>query len=171
MNRPRVVRALRVTWTAFWGIAAVLLICLWVRSYFQTDIVRIRAQKFISSYLAGFGEIGIDVAINTSPGGFSFPGDSGKPVFIDSSAKMNSWEPDKGHPLMNLCGFRLQNYLLNTYNRRVFNFSLPFWFAFWACFAFAMLPWIRWSMHFSIRTMLVITTLFAIGVTFVVAFR
>ncbi len=110
--------------------------------------------------------------IASPPGSFfSSPGDAGKSVLIDSSAKMNSWEPDQGHPLMNLCGFRLRNYLLNSYSRRVFNFSLPFWFAFLACFAFAILPWIRWSMHFSIRTMLVITTIIAIGVTFVVAFR
>ena len=72
---------------------------------------------------------------------------------------------------MNLCGFRLRNYLLNSHRRRVFDFSLPFWSVFLACVAFAILPWIRWSMHFSIRTMLVVTTLVAIGVAFLVAFR
>jgi hypothetical protein len=164
-------RKLRIAWSVAWGVVAVLLVVLWVRSYYRTDIVRIRAQKSICSYLAAYGEIGLDVAIDRSPGGFTFPGDTGKTLLFDSSAKMNSWEPDQGHPLMNLCGFRLRNYLLNSGKRRVFDFSLPFWFAFFACAAFATFPSIRWSMHFSIRTMLVVTTLVAIGVAFVVAFR
>jgi hypothetical protein len=162
-------RKLRIAWSVAWGIVAVLLIALWVRSYWRTDILRLSTRQSVYSYLACYGEIG--VAIDWSPGSPSFPGGSGKSVFFDSSAKMNSWEPDEGHPLMNLCGFRLRNYLLNTYMRRVFTFSLPFWFAFLACLLFAMLPVVRWSMHFSIRTLLIITTLIAIGVTFVVAFR
>jgi hypothetical protein len=33
MNRPRLVRILRITWTGFWGLVALLLVVLWVRSY------------------------------------------------------------------------------------------------------------------------------------------
>ena len=39
LTRPSIVRALRITWTAFFGIAAVLLAVLWVRSYSGVDIL------------------------------------------------------------------------------------------------------------------------------------
>ena len=39
MYRPRLARAMRIAWTAFWGVAAVLLVVLWVRSYWWTDFL------------------------------------------------------------------------------------------------------------------------------------
>jgi hypothetical protein len=39
MNRPRLVRVLRISWTGFWGIAAVLLVVLWVHSYWARDAI------------------------------------------------------------------------------------------------------------------------------------
>jgi hypothetical protein len=33
-------RKLRIAWSVLWGLAAVLLIALWVRSYHHVDIVR-----------------------------------------------------------------------------------------------------------------------------------
>src|SRR3982750_211239 len=32
MNRPRIVRVLRIAWSVAWGVAAVLVVVLWVRS-------------------------------------------------------------------------------------------------------------------------------------------
>ncbi len=60
MNRTQLARTLRITWTAFWGIACVLLVVLWVRSYWRTDIVRLRTQKSLYGYLASYGEIGLE---------------------------------------------------------------------------------------------------------------
>ena len=39
MNRPKITRWLRVTWTVFWGTLAVLLVALWVRSYWWQDTI------------------------------------------------------------------------------------------------------------------------------------
>ena len=39
MTRPTVTRVLRITWTVAWGVVALLLVALWVRSYRSTDIV------------------------------------------------------------------------------------------------------------------------------------
>src|SRR5215470_10879815 len=36
MNRPRLIRGLRIAWNIWWGILCVLLIWLWVRSYSYT---------------------------------------------------------------------------------------------------------------------------------------
>ncbi|MEX0642938.1 MAG: hypothetical protein WD468_09575 [Pirellulales bacterium] len=40
MNRPRLLRGLRVAWTAVFGILCVLLVLLWVRSYWAHDVLR-----------------------------------------------------------------------------------------------------------------------------------
>lgn len=37
MTRPRVLRLLRISWTVAWGVAAVALCVLWVRSYRSVD--------------------------------------------------------------------------------------------------------------------------------------
>ena len=42
MNRPRLIRGLRIAWSVWWGIVCVLLIVLWVRSYcYQWEVVRV----------------------------------------------------------------------------------------------------------------------------------
>jgi hypothetical protein len=37
MNRPRLIRGLRIAWSVWWGILCVLLVVLWVRSYSMID--------------------------------------------------------------------------------------------------------------------------------------
>jgi hypothetical protein len=39
MERNKVVRALRIAWTVWWGIVCVLLVVLWLRSYQKLEIV------------------------------------------------------------------------------------------------------------------------------------
>jgi hypothetical protein len=39
MNRPRLSRSLRIAWSVTWGIVAVLLVALWVRSFWILDFV------------------------------------------------------------------------------------------------------------------------------------
>ena len=39
MERTKVVRGLRIAWSVWWGILCVLLVVLWVRSYWQRDMV------------------------------------------------------------------------------------------------------------------------------------
>jgi hypothetical protein len=42
MNRPRLIRGLRIAWTVAWGILCVLLIVLWVRSNGRADTLTYR---------------------------------------------------------------------------------------------------------------------------------
>src|SRR5262245_58194231 len=37
MDRPRLIRGLRIAWSVWWGILCVLLIVMWVRSYYLFD--------------------------------------------------------------------------------------------------------------------------------------
>ena len=39
MNRPQITRLLRLSWTVCWCIACVLLLVLWMRSYYRRDLV------------------------------------------------------------------------------------------------------------------------------------
>src|SRR5262245_13448315 len=39
MDRPRLIRGLRIAWSVWWGILCVLLIVMWVRSYWYADSV------------------------------------------------------------------------------------------------------------------------------------
>jgi hypothetical protein len=99
-------RKLRITWTAFCGIACVLLIALWVRSYFVWDeeYRQLLRNFWIAS---GFGHFSF-----TSGSGFSY----GFPYLL---------------PIMLFAGL-------------------------------AVSPWIHWSRHFSLRTLLIATTLVAV---------
>jgi hypothetical protein len=162
-------RKLRIAWSVAWGSTAVLLIALWIRSYFRTDIVLMRSQSFVCCYLSSYGELGIELGKDIRHYADRFMG--GRPISIESSYRMNSWEPDERHPLLNICGFRLRHYLVNTHGDRWLNFSLPYWFVSSICVVCIALPWIPWSVRFGIRTMLIITTLTAIAVSFVVAYR
>jgi hypothetical protein len=50
MNRPRLVRALRIAWSVAWGPAAILLVALWVRSYVSRDLM------YLNTRLDRFGD-------------------------------------------------------------------------------------------------------------------
>ena len=39
MDRPRLIRVLRIAWSAWWGLLCVLSIGLWVRSYWRSDTI------------------------------------------------------------------------------------------------------------------------------------
>src|SRR5262245_45981544 len=39
MERTKVIRSLRIAWSVWWGILGVLLVVLWVRSYWFSDVL------------------------------------------------------------------------------------------------------------------------------------
>src|SRR5262245_48948599 len=46
MDRPRLIRGLRIAWSVWWGILCVLLVVLWVRSYWSLYAVGVRIPNF-----------------------------------------------------------------------------------------------------------------------------
>jgi hypothetical protein len=59
MNRPRLTRILRIAWSVAWGIVAVLLVALWVRSYWSQEGLfytrnTTQVSVFTSGGIAGF---------------------------------------------------------------------------------------------------------------------
>jgi hypothetical protein len=72
MNRPRLVRALRIAWSVAWGIACVLLVALWVRSHYWIDLafVPLNSSSFASfSSMPNLIGVGIsDIGLNGAAG-------------------------------------------------------------------------------------------------------
>jgi hypothetical protein len=66
MDRPRLIRGLRIAWNVWWGIVCVLLVVLWVRSYSQVALV-----------LCKFGNGALTV-VQSWPGGIVLAGAQGR---------------------------------------------------------------------------------------------
>jgi hypothetical protein len=144
MNRPRLIRALRINWTAFCGIACVLLVVLWVRSYWRTDVIEIRKSQYLFTIASANGKIALENFDMTNVKGDDF-----------AWAEGGSWSYSSGSPLSPAApGFP---YLY--YSR----FVVPNWFAIVLLALLGTLPWQPWlRWRFTLRTLLVATTLVAI---------
>src|SRR4051812_44350828 len=151
MNRPRITRWLRITWTAFFGLTAVLLVSLWVRSYRWNETI---VGPLSKSSLQAFGSTqGKLCTMHSSP--FPQPGEwrygveeivPGDDVWVDV------WP--EYYQVFGL-GFR-------TFGT-TWMIAVPHWFAIIFVAAVAALPWIRpTAWKFSLRTLLIATTLVGI---------
>jgi hypothetical protein len=148
-------RKLRIAWLVVWGLAAVLLIVLWVRSYVRTDVVQ--------------GPLGGNVACSAasmhgrlvaSIGMFEIPIMSWL-VHSSPSDEQGVEIPRRIAP----SGFAL----IHSVGKWVIH--VPHWFALVGCAAFAAVPWLPWwSNRFSLRTLLIATTLVAVVLGLIVYF-
>jgi hypothetical protein len=114
-NTPIELRKLRIAWSVFWGIACVLLIGLWVRSYRPTGPIELL----------------------------------GVPVWFDDGA-IRVFDPSP--PPGVLANDSI--YFNDSY------FRLPIWWLAGGAIAAVVVPWLRW--RFSLRTLLIATTLVAL---------
>ena len=129
MNRPRVTRWLRITWTAFWGIAAVLLCVLWVRSY--------RTTTFRTDWHGH--------SVRLVAGSFRFD-EHYDPAPFASDASLNAGDDTSPRSVYS------EQRVLNA------RLKLPLWSLLAVTFASAAIPWISWSDRFSLRTLLIATS-------------
>jgi hypothetical protein len=134
-------RKLGTAWSLFWGLAAVLLIVLWARSYIRVDKLW-RPTATSTGWIAwtfrgravATGARGMrgpnELQWALSRGGDEAPVDRSKPVF----------------------GFSLGPRY----------YSMPIWFPALLCATFTAIPYFPWSRRFSLRTLLIATTLLAV---------
>jgi hypothetical protein len=80
-------RELRIAWSVFWGVATVLLIVLWVRSYW-------RADNFDGNTQSG----------NTNTGTFRFETIRGRMIFV-AYPGLQRWVVGVSHALMSFRDF------------------------------------------------------------------
>ena len=148
-------RKLRIAWSVAWGVAYILLTIMWVRSYSHISYLLRVSPAGVSTRLgSGFGNVGFlhgNIVGDERPRGwqiFSVPPAKtmqvadGGPFTKESSFKFDL----SGGPLV----VRVPYYVLIS-----------------GCGVLLTLPWLRW--RFSLRTLLVATTLLAVVLGLVVA--
>ena len=139
-------RKLRIAWSVGCGVLCALLIVLWVRSYWWTEVrTLLITEKWSVSYGLYPGVIGIGVR----------SGDDGTPLILEAD---DWWSVQqlRGSP---------------AYSSRVLGYfgygggvvALPYWFAVLLAVTLAVAPWVRQlNWRFSVRTLLITTTLVAV---------
>jgi hypothetical protein len=152
--RRRRFRKLRIAWSVGWGVVAVLLCVLWVRSYWQVEHIfwNGRAKYFgISIYP---GEVTLERADTIfMPLGWS------RVVF---PIRDNDWTSDDEPRTVLGFGWEAEDNSKTAY--------IPFWFLTLTGIALAILPAAAVK-RFSLRTLLIATTLFAVVLGIIVWLR
>ena len=141
-------RKLRIAWSVAWGIVAVLLVVLWVRSYSRRDILTLAAkmQTVVSS-------LGGTISVNRF-----------------SSLPSSGWNWDTT-PTSEI-DFRIAAVITArrwsyTAIPSVTAIRFPSWFGAVVLILIAALPWFP-LIRFSLRTLLIATTLVAVGLGLIV---
>jgi hypothetical protein len=136
-------RKLRITWTAICGIACVLLIVLWVRSYNRTETVS-KTNKNLISTTFGSG-YGLAYFIRSDDSAVVF----GNPF---EAAEESGWKYSSVAGPPHKLGWKSDAKLLIV--------PVPYWCPVLLAAALATAPWL--TRRFSLRTLLVATTLIAV---------
>jgi hypothetical protein len=153
MDRPRIVQLVRIVFSAVCGIVFLLLIVLWVRSFRWIDSIHGTGypKEFWCESLCG--ELGLLVL--TEQGGrpknlrfFSRP-----PELVTYYA--NGLYDDWPTPFSTALGIRWTLV-------RGFGLVIPCWMPVVFMGTLATIPWIPWSRRYSLRTLLILTTLVAV---------
>jgi hypothetical protein len=145
---------LRIAWSVVWGVLAVLLIALWVRSYWRCDLIDFRTisgHHFQIGHARGILGCGGDANL------FSLPWSITK--WDIASDVTRGDETIQGH-----FGFTFEAVL--SFGTVA---TAPHWFAVMLCAIVAAAPWIRWKWRFSLRTLLIATTLIAVVMGLIVS--
>jgi hypothetical protein len=163
MNRPKLVRSLRIAWSVTWGLACFLLIALWVRSYYREY-----SLVFGVSDHRGFlvdSSTGILLLIYYHE--FGTPPTTNQPRVALSRWWLGSSSPDQ---FITSWGFqrRLSMFRRDSSSGNI-TVTMPHWFFVLLSAMMATVPWLR--VHFSLRTLLIATTLVAVGLGLIVWLR
>ena len=155
-------RRLRITASVFFAMVCVAQCVLWVRSYWWTDVLRgtyLGTRVFYANSLVGRLQY-IDGSVRTA----------GYPVFYDRNQlsyesrqysdeyieRLKVLDLDQRPSPLHAFGF----YVGNTPN--CFELIVPHWFFVLTTASLTAVSWIGWSWRFSLRTMLIATTLVAV---------
>ena len=145
-------RKLRITWSVVCGVACVLLIVLWARSYYSRDMTRgcIFGRHLHMSVTSLNGEVA--TAFD------EWRGDPHPWMFdsVTDTKNMIAVFSNVGKPPLSWLGFRLQ------FSASLVVIVLPYWFLILAVTTIASIPWTGWKRRFSLRTLLIATTLVAV---------
>jgi hypothetical protein len=157
--RPRF-RKLRIAWSVGWGIACVMLVGLWMRSYLVIDGLSFPLTSRLCLNLG------------------SMPGCAGAGIAPKSGLLPNqplpSWNSGSTEEWLNIpieAKHCQPSRVWGIFFADSEGFLIPYWFVTIFAGLFALVPWLRWSKRFSLRTLLIATTLVAVGLGLIVWLR
>lgn len=135
-------RKVRIVWSACWGVVAFVLCVFWLRGYWFHDSVAYRRSGIhsVKSKLV--------VHVNTSPGKFVA---YSRPIQDPATARFVS----AVERVANRWGFGVTN------DWGTYVYVVPQWMCTLVAIALAAVPWVTIK-QFSLRTLLIATTLFAV---------
>jgi hypothetical protein len=166
-------RKLRIAWSVVWCLAAVLLVVLWVQSYWRFD--QFIHSAFTTDYFACTsiqGEIQMGMSNDTALRA-AFRQDT----WIRKEFAMVDWQkaldgPEAYFPAsspgpfiaptVRMPRFTKRSFVTRTPSDTAYQIAIPYWLLLFFTLAVSALPWTRWSKRFSLRTALFATTLAAV---------
>lgn len=148
MNRSRLYRGLRIVVSAVFGVLCVLLIVLWVRSYWWRDEFSILRNSSLIAVQSHPGRL-VAATFLDDP---EFSKDYYSRLFHTKRfPRPSDWTLQSLVP-----GFNVR------YASKEIEIVLPYWFLVFATATLAGGPWLKLSRRFSLRTLLIATTLVAV---------
>jgi hypothetical protein len=152
MNRPGIFRILRILWTVFCGIACVLLVVLWVRSYRINHVAVVPVGK---------SKMGVQYAI-------------GRLVFVRAanakSFQQRITDPQTFDRILRTDENSFGLAIHRNPNTGLYSIQMPCWWFVALISMVAVVPWIpSICPRFSLRTLLIATTLVAVVLGLIVA--
>ena len=165
-GRPMNYRKLRIAWSVFWGMATVLLVVLWVRSYWRYDQLICTLHKtppeIVEIVVTGappenqVWQFGWNTNMNSWKGRIEFwleEKELNYALVWDLPGFMSDYEPPLAPHRLWASRWQWNDYLEGFV-------CVPHWFVSAVAASLAALPWIPFR-HFSLRTLLIATTLVA----------
>jgi hypothetical protein len=156
MDRPRILRNLRIAFSVACGIVCLLLIALWVRSYSQGDylywnIFRVRSVTIGSTHgrVMGYSDL---FTIGPSKTRFRI---------LDRDTFFRCFGPFRGVPPLD---FQSRSPIIYGFR----TFGVSHWLLVAISATLAVIPWLKQSWKFSLRTLLIAMTLVAVLLAVVV---
>jgi hypothetical protein len=133
---------LRIAWTALCAIIAVLLVLLWVRSYWWVDSLNLGLSGAAIGFQSNNGELCL--SLHSDPG-----------YLPETGLNSVSAEDFVRGPAVTFFGFGVANW-----DKLGKDFLFPHWFLILTLASLGILPWLPLK-RFSLRTLLIATTLIA----------
>ena len=156
-------RKLRIAWSVAWGVVAVLVVVVWVRSYFTLHNFALggsRGSISCTSFRGQLGSLWFPTGGIASPPAMFSRFDS-SPIGETSVVEYND---GIGKPLPSYLGFKFNSWIPASFPSRCRLLVIPYWFPALVCGIEGALPWWRrLNGRFSIRTLLIATTVVAVG--------
>jgi len=147
-------RKLRIAWSVGWGVVAVLVLMLWVRSYWRWD-------SLVWGVTTKQGVLACSQSGRTM---FEYLDVRATPANLNARLfkwKLQTYPPGGTTPLPpSVAGF-----LVDLSEAQL---GAPFWFLILIMAAVASLSWLPWSNRFGLRTLLIATTLVAVALGLIV---